>query len=41
LEIKSVKTEKMIHGVMGMRLGDDAKVEGMDFTEHSETACSN
>ena len=32
---------KMIHGIMGMRLEDDAEVEGMDSTEHSETAYNN
>ncbi len=29
---------KVIHSVMGMRLVEDAEVEGMDSTEHSETA---
>ncbi len=29
---------KVIHGIMGMRLVEDAEVEGMDSTEHSETA---
>jgi len=29
---------KVIHGIMGMRLLEDAEVEGMDSTEHSETA---
>jgi ammonium transporter, Amt family len=29
---------KVIHGVMGMRLLEDAEVQGMDSTEHSETA---
>jgi Amt family ammonium transporter len=29
---------KVIHGTLGMRLPDDAEVEGMDYTEHSETA---
>jgi Amt family ammonium transporter len=29
---------KVIHSVLGMRLADDAEVEGMDYTEHSETA---
>jgi len=32
---------KVIHGVMGMRLTEDAEVEGMDSTEHSETAYNN
>ena len=32
---------KVIHGTMGMRLADDAEVEGMDSTEHSETAYNN
>ena len=29
---------KVIHSVMGLRLSDEAEVEGMDYTEHSETA---
>jgi Amt family ammonium transporter len=29
---------KMIHSVMGMRLQEEAEVEGMDSSEHSETA---
>jgi Amt family ammonium transporter len=32
---------KVIHGTLGMRLPDDAEVEGMDSTEHSETAYNN
>lgn len=32
---------KVIHGVLGMRLVDDAEVQGMDSTEHSETAYNN
>jgi Amt family ammonium transporter len=32
---------KVIHSVMGMRLEEDAEVEGMDSTEHSETAYNN
>ena len=32
---------KVIHGTMGMRLAEDAEVEGMDSTEHSETAYNN
>lgn len=32
---------KVIHGVLGMRLPEDAEVEGMDSTEHSETAYNN
>ena len=32
---------KVIHSVMGMRLFEDAEVEGMDSTEHSETAYNN
>jgi Amt family ammonium transporter len=32
---------KVVHGFMGMRLADDAEVEGMDSTEHSETAYNN
>ncbi|MFT5697292.1 MAG: Amt family ammonium transporter [Desulforhopalus sp.] len=32
---------KVIHNLMGMRLEDDAEVEGMDSTEHSETAYNN
>jgi ammonium transporter, Amt family len=32
---------KVIHGTLGMRLEDDAEVEGMDSTEHSETAYNN
>jgi ammonium transporter, Amt family len=32
---------KVVHGVLGMRLRDDAEVEGMDYTEHSETAYNN
>jgi Amt family ammonium transporter len=32
---------KVIYGFMGMRLADDAEVEGMDSTEHSETAYNN
>ncbi|GAB6191173.1 ammonium transporter [Desulfocastanea catecholica] len=29
---------KVIHGTLGMRLAEDAEVQGMDSTEHSETA---
>lgn len=29
---------KVIHSVMGLRLTDEAEVEGLDYTEHSETA---
>lgn len=32
---------KVIHGTLGMRLADDAEVEGLDSTEHSETAYNN
>jgi len=32
---------KVIHGMLGMRMRDDAEVEGMDSTEHSETAYNN
>ncbi len=32
---------KVIHAAMGMRLEEDAEVEGMDSTEHSETAYNN
>ena len=32
---------KVIHSVMGMRLFEDAEVEGMDSAEHSETAYNN
>jgi len=32
---------KIIHSVLGMRLQDDAEVEGMDSSEHSETAYNN
>ncbi|MBW1634982.1 MAG: ammonium transporter [Deltaproteobacteria bacterium] len=32
---------KVVHGVMGMRLPEDAEIEGMDSTEHSETAYNN
>ncbi len=32
---------KVIHGVLGMRLPEDAEVQGMDSTEHSETAYNN
>jgi Amt family ammonium transporter len=32
---------KLLHGMMGMRLEEDAEVEGMDSTEHSETAYNN
>jgi Amt family ammonium transporter len=32
---------KGIHATMGMRLAEDAEVEGMDSTEHSETAYNN
>jgi Amt family ammonium transporter len=29
---------KVIHAVMGLRVGDDAEVQGLDSAEHSETA---
>jgi len=29
---------KVVHGAMGMRLADEAEVQGMDSIEHSETA---
>lgn len=29
---------KVIHGTLGMRLAEEAEVQGMDSTEHSETA---
>ena len=29
---------KVIDGTMGMRMAEDAEVQGMDSTEHSETA---
>ena len=32
---------KVIHSVLGMRVTDDAEVEGLDSTEHSETAYNN
>lgn len=32
---------KVIHNVLGMRLEEDAEVEGMDSAEHSETAYNN
>lgn len=32
---------KVIHSVMGMRLTEDAEVQGLDSTEHSETAYNN
>ncbi len=32
---------KVIHGFLGMRLPEDAEVQGMDSTEHSETAYNN
>ncbi len=32
---------KVIHSILGMRLADDAEVEGLDSTEHSETAYNN
>lgn len=32
---------KVIHAVMGLRLTEEAEVEGMDSTEHSETAYNN
>ncbi len=32
---------KVIHGVMGLRVTEDAEVEGLDSTEHSETAYNN
>ena len=32
---------RIVHGLMGMRLLEDAEVEGMDSTEHSETAYNN
>jgi Amt family ammonium transporter len=32
---------KVIHATMGLRLEEDAEVQGMDATEHSETAYNN
>ena len=32
---------KVIHVSMGMRLKDEAEVEGMDYSEHTETAYNN
>jgi Amt family ammonium transporter len=32
---------KVVHAVLGMRLSDEAEVQGMDSTEHSETAYNN
>lgn len=32
---------KVLHATLGMRLEEDAEVEGMDSTEHSETAYNN
>jgi len=32
---------QVIHRLMGMRLADDAEVEGLDSAEHSETAYNN
>jgi Amt family ammonium transporter len=32
---------KVIHGTLGMRMQEDAEVQGMDSTEHSETAYNN
>ncbi len=32
---------KVIHTTLGMRLAEDAEVEGLDSTEHSETAYNN
>lgn len=32
---------KVLHSLLGMRLDEDAEVEGMDSTEHSETAYNN
>ena len=32
---------KVIHVTMGLRLSDDAEVQGLDSTEHSETAYNN
>jgi ammonium transporter, Amt family len=32
---------KIIHSLMGMRLAEDAEVEGLDSAEHSETAYNN
>ena len=29
---------KVIHGTLGMRLPGEAEIQGMDLTEHSETA---
>lgn len=32
---------KLVHGLLGMRLTEEAEVEGMDSAEHSETAYNN
>ena len=32
---------KVVHAALGMRLSDEAEVQGMDSTEHSETAYNN
>ncbi len=32
---------KVVHVVLGMRLSDEAEAQGMDLTEHSETAYNN
>ncbi len=32
---------KVIHGTMGLRVSEDAEVQGLDSTEHSETAYNN
>ena len=32
---------KLVHGFLGMRLTEEAEVEGMDSAEHSETAYNN
>ncbi len=32
---------KLVHGVLGMRLSEEAEVEGLDSAEHSETAYNN
>lgn len=32
---------KLVHGLLGMRLGEEAEVEGLDSAEHSETAYNN
>jgi len=31
---------KVIHATMGLRLSEENEVQGLDYTEHSETAYS-